>query len=175
MSSFIARNLTEIEAVAGCTFACICNTVFHMFSCLQNNCQPFHLLQLLKFHPFDWLLKFIFKPRATVLTTKWYRSNQCLVFPLCFLGTKDSADYHKEMNSIHFERWWEDSVLLRLPTKLVVVIDNVRYHSRQTEESRAPPQTGEKHKFKIGYEKRRRLSKKRHNPYSPTEVQANQS
>ena len=57
MSSFIPRNLTEIEAVAGCTFACICNTVFHMFSCLQINCQPFYLCQLLKFNPFDWLIE----------------------------------------------------------------------------------------------------------------------
>ena len=57
MSSFIARNLTEIEAVAGCTFACISNTVFRMFSCLQINCQPFYLRQLLKFHLFDWMIE----------------------------------------------------------------------------------------------------------------------
>ena len=57
MFSFIARNLTEIEAVAGCTFACISNTVFRMFSCLQINCQPFYLRQLLKFHPFDWMIE----------------------------------------------------------------------------------------------------------------------
>ena len=57
MSSFIARNLTEIEAVVGCTFACVCNTVFRMFSCLQINCQPFYLRQLLKFHPFDWMIE----------------------------------------------------------------------------------------------------------------------
>ena len=57
MSSFIARNLTEIEAVAGCTFACISNTVFRMFSCLQINCQPFYLRQLLKFDPFDWMIE----------------------------------------------------------------------------------------------------------------------
>ena len=31
--------------------------------------------------------KFIFKPRARVLITKWYRSNQCVVFPLCFTNT----------------------------------------------------------------------------------------
>ena len=37
-----------------------------------------------------------------------------------------------------------------------------------------PPQTGEKHKFKISYEKRRGLSKKRYDPYSHIEVQANQ-
>ena len=57
MSSFIPRNLTDIEAVAGCTFACTGNTLFRMFSCLQINCQPFYLRQLLKFHPFDWLIE----------------------------------------------------------------------------------------------------------------------
>ena len=57
MSSFIARNLKEIEAVAGCTFACISNTVFCMFTCSQINCQPFYLRQLLKFHPFDWMIE----------------------------------------------------------------------------------------------------------------------
>ena len=57
MSAFIPRNLTEIEAVTECTFACICNTVFLMFSCLQINCQPFYLRQLLKFHPFDGLIE----------------------------------------------------------------------------------------------------------------------
>ena len=57
MSSFIPRNLREIEAITGCTFACICNTVFRMFSCLQINCQPFYLRQLLKFHQFDWLIE----------------------------------------------------------------------------------------------------------------------
>ena len=57
MSSFIPRNLREIEAITGCTLACICNTVFRMFSCIQVNCQPFYLRQLLKFHQFDWLIE----------------------------------------------------------------------------------------------------------------------
>ena len=61
MSSFIPRNLTEIEAVAGCTFACTCKTVFQMSSCLQINCQPFYLRRLLKFHPFDWMIKIYFQ------------------------------------------------------------------------------------------------------------------
>ena len=56
MSSLIPPNLTETEAVAGCTFACKCNTVFRIFSRLQINCQPFYLRQLLKFHPTDWLI-----------------------------------------------------------------------------------------------------------------------
>ena len=66
-------------------FSCICHTVFRMFSCLHINWQPFYLRQLLKFHPFDWLMEYIFKPWAKVLTTKWYRSNQCLAFPLCYI------------------------------------------------------------------------------------------
>ena len=57
MSSFTSQNLTEIEAVTGCSFACICHTVFRMFSCLQIDCQPFYLRQLLKFHPVDWLIE----------------------------------------------------------------------------------------------------------------------
>ena len=39
MSTFISQNLTEIEAVTGCTFACLCHTVFRMFSSLQINWQ----------------------------------------------------------------------------------------------------------------------------------------
>ena len=57
MSSFILQNLTEIEAVTGCTFACICHIVFRMFSCLQINWQPFYLRQFLRCHPFDWLIE----------------------------------------------------------------------------------------------------------------------
>ena len=57
MSPFVPRHLTEIETVAGCTFARICHTVFRMLSCLRINCQPSYLRQLLKFHPFDWLIE----------------------------------------------------------------------------------------------------------------------
>ena len=38
-------------------FACICHIVFRIFFCLQINLQPFYLRQLLKFHPFDWLIE----------------------------------------------------------------------------------------------------------------------
>ena len=81
MSSFILRNLTEIEAINGCTFACICNPVFRMFSCLQINCQPFYLSQLLKFRQFDWLIEIYFHTEGQ--GTHHKRSNQCLVFSLC--------------------------------------------------------------------------------------------
>ena len=61
MSPFISQNLTKIEAVTECTFACQCYTVFRMFSCLQINWQPLYLCQLLKFHPFDWLIEIYFQ------------------------------------------------------------------------------------------------------------------
>ena len=102
-------DMSFVEAVTGCTFACICYTVFRMFSCLQINWQPFYLHQLLNFHSFDWLIEFFFKPRARVLTTKWNRSNHCLVFPLCcfiieFVTLKPSVGY-KLTGLPSLERW----------------------------------------------------------------------
>ena len=55
--------------------------LFRMFSCLQINWKPFYLRQL--FHLIG-TSKFVFKARARVFNTKWYRSNQCLFFPLCY-------------------------------------------------------------------------------------------
>ena len=65
MSSFISQNLTEIKAVTGCKFACICHTVFRMFSCLQINCQPFYPHQLLKFNSFDCLIEIYLQTEGT--------------------------------------------------------------------------------------------------------------
>ena len=42
------------------------------------------------------------------------------------------------MNSHHFERWWENTVLDKLPDQSVIFIDNAKYHSRQTEDSKKP-------------------------------------
>ena len=95
MSFFISQNLTKIEAVTGCTFACICDAVFRMFSCLQTNCQPFYLRQLLKFHPFDWLIEIYLQSKSQgpgyspqkgiALTNAWF-------FPL-FIHTKNISCY----------------------------------------------------------------------------------
>ena len=41
-------------------------------------------------------------------------------------------------NSQHFERWWENTVLDKLPDQSVVVIDNAKYHLRQTKDSKKP-------------------------------------
>ena len=83
MSSFISQNLTEIEAVTGCTFACICHTVSCMFSCLQNNWQPFYLRQLLKFDPFDWLIKIYLLTEGQGTHHKMVSLQPMPRFPLC--------------------------------------------------------------------------------------------
>ena len=92
MSAFIARNLTEIETVAGCTFACISNTVFRMFSCLQINCQPFYLRQLLKFHPFDWMIEIYLQTEGQGTHHKMVSFPPMPGFPLCWL------EQEKELN-----------------------------------------------------------------------------
>ena len=102
ISSFIPRNLTEIEAITGCTFACICNTVFRMFSCLQINCQPFYLRQLLKFHQFDWLIEI-------------------------YLQTEGQGTHHKMVSLQPMSGF---SPLLFMPFLLVSVLAG--YHSRAT-------------------------------------------
>ena len=83
MSSFIARNLTEIEAIVGCTFASICNTVFRMFSCLQINCPPFYLRQLLKFNPFDWMIEIYLQTEGQGTHHKMVSLQPMPGFPLC--------------------------------------------------------------------------------------------
>lgn len=40
------------------------------------------------------------------------------------------ADYHKEMNSHNFEKWFIEKVLPHLPDGAVVVMDNAPYHGR---------------------------------------------
>ena len=51
---------------------------------------------------------------------------------LVFVGRKSvtSADYHDEMNSAHFEEWWEHHLLANLPPGAVIVLDNAPYHNR---------------------------------------------
>ena len=84
MSSFISQNLTEIETVTGCTFACICHTVFRMFSCLQINLQPFYLRQFLKFHPFDWLIEIYCQTEGQGTHHKMVSLQPMSAFHLCF-------------------------------------------------------------------------------------------
>ena len=82
MSSFISRNLTEIETVNGYIIACICHTVFRLFSCLQIIWKAFYLRQLLKSDPFDWLIEFYLQSEGQDTHHKMV-SLQPMVFQLC--------------------------------------------------------------------------------------------
>ena len=77
---FNSWNVTEIEAVARCTFACTCDAVFCIFSCVQSKFQPFYLRQLLKVHPFDLLIEIYLLTEGT----NYYRSD-------VFLATSQSS------------------------------------------------------------------------------------
>ena len=94
MSSFISPNLTEIEAITGCTFAYICNTVFRMFSCLQINCQPFYFRQLLKFNQFDWLIEIYLQTEGHGTHHKMVSLQPMSGFPLCYLKP-DASSFDK--------------------------------------------------------------------------------
>ena len=71
----------------------------------------------------------------------------------CFVGKKDSADYHSEMNSPHFKKWLVETVLPKMPDKTVLVIDNARYHSCQTKDSKKPTANWRKAKIQAWLKK----------------------
>lgn len=50
---------------------------------------------------------------------------------LIFSTKNKSEDYHDNMNSELFEKWFEESVLMKLEEPSIIILDNARYHSRQ--------------------------------------------
>lgn len=44
-----------------------------------------------------------------------------------------SADYHEDMTSSLFERWFEEKLLQNIPIGSIIIMDNASYHSRQKE------------------------------------------
>lgn len=43
--------------------------------------------------------------------------------------SKKTGDYHEEMNSVTFQKWFEEKLLHNLPDNSVIVMDNAPYHS----------------------------------------------
>ncbi|XP_063237876.1 uncharacterized protein LOC134539624 [Bacillus rossius redtenbacheri] len=43
------------------------------------------------------------------------------------------GDYHRQMNSVNFEKWLSEKVLPNLPPASIVVMDNAPYHSKQVD------------------------------------------
>jgi len=56
---------------------------------------------------------------------------------LCFIGKKNTGDYHNEMNSAHFQEWF-GKVLELLPEKSAIVLDQAPYHTMVDPATRNP-------------------------------------
>ena len=52
---------------------------------------------------------------------------------LVFQSKKSTGDYHDEMTGEHFEEWFHDNLLPKLPSNSLIVMDNAFYHSHCTE------------------------------------------
>ncbi|XP_068082557.1 uncharacterized protein [Anabrus simplex] len=52
---------------------------------------------------------------------------------LIFEARSTQGDYHGQMNSDNFEKWFRTSVLPNLPPASVIALDNAPYHSRQVD------------------------------------------
>ena len=50
-----------------------------------------------------------------------------------FQSKKSTGDYHDEMTGEHFEEWFHDSLLPKLPSNSLIVMDNASYHCRRIE------------------------------------------
>nr|XP_023027331.1 uncharacterized protein LOC111515338 [Leptinotarsa decemlineata] len=46
--------------------------------------------------------------------------------------SKKNGDYHQEMDATVFEEWFKN-ILVKLPQRSVIVMDNTSYHSRRVE------------------------------------------
>ena len=105
----------EIEAVTGCTFAYICYTVFACSLVYKLTVSHFISASFWNsIHLIGWS-KFILKPRARV----WYRSNQCLVFPLCCCAYSVLILWEKMPVNTHFHRIREGGCSGRPPPPTV--------------------------------------------------------
>lgn len=49
--------------------------------------------------------------------------------PLIF-SSKKTNDYHEEMNSVVFEKWFIETLLPSLESNSIIIMDNASYHSR---------------------------------------------
>ena len=49
--------------------------------------------------------------------------------------SKNSGDYHDEMNGKHFEEWLENKVFPNIPENSTVIMDNASYHSVKAEKT----------------------------------------
>ena len=76
----------------------VCHTTLRMFSCLQINCQPFYLCQLLKFHPSDSLIEIYLETEDQGTRHKMVSLQPMPSFPLCSLHQHDNCSVLCDVN-----------------------------------------------------------------------------
>ena len=65
---------------------------------------------------------------------------------LVFRSKTNSADYHNEMNSEHYNEWLTEQLLPRLDRPSVIIPDHASYHNKQKD--KAPTSNSRKDKIK---------------------------
>jgi len=63
-----------------------------------------------------------------------------------FIGNMQSKDYHQEMNSKHFEEWFQ-TFLTYAVDKSVIILDMAKYHRRITKDTKNPTTSWNKTKI----------------------------
>lgn len=61
---------------------------------------------------------------------------------LLAFASKNTSDYHEEMNADTFKSWFQDKLLPSLPEPSIIIMDNASYHSTQI--NKAPTQANKK-------------------------------
>ena len=69
-----------------------------------------------------------------------------------FKSTKKTGDYHGQMNSELFAKWFEEKLIPNIPDKSLIVMDNASYHNLLSSQS-APTPTCSKKKIRDWLEK----------------------
>ncbi|XP_049770556.1 uncharacterized protein LOC126109543 [Schistocerca cancellata] len=72
-------------------------------------------------------------PRRLVVASVGSKNEFIKEGQLMFWAKSTKGDYHGQMNSANFEKWFGEKVLPNLPPNSVIVMDNALYHNRQTE------------------------------------------
>jgi transposase len=63
---------------------------------------------------------------------------------LVFKSTRKTGDYHGQMNSDLFEKWFTEMLLPSIPDNSVIIMDNAPYHNTIAEHSPPTPQCSKK-------------------------------
>lgn len=58
-------------------------------------------------------------------TNKGFINNGLLIFK----SGRKTGDYHDEINSSNYKKWLNNKLVINLPDKSVLVVDNVSYHN----------------------------------------------